>query len=87
MVELGPLSHDIDVRTGASRPWAPSGFVRIRQLRSPITGEWVPCDIEIHADDLDRLERFWTDSFDLDYILGFPQSTRADLPDDWTPRT
>lgn len=49
-------------------PWPPEdGFVPVRSLLNPITGESVPMATEMHSEDLDWLTRSWQDVFAMEW--------------------
>ena len=64
MVDLGPVTPWFPMFD----PWPlPPGIVRITALRNEVTGEWMPNDAWIHADDLDWLCRSWQQVFEIEW--------------------
>lgn len=68
-------------RTGADwaaiPAWRPAGFVRIAGIVNAVTGETVPVDYEIHADDMDRMLQGWQELFELDWRIHQAEQERC----------
>lgn len=57
--------------------WRPAGFVRIAGIVNTVTGETVPVDYEIHADDMDQMLRMWQELFKLDWRIHQAEQERC----------
>ena len=66
-----------EISWAAIPEWRPAGFVQVAGIVNAITGETIPVDYEIHADDMDWMLRMWQEVFELDWRIYRAEKERA----------